>query len=284
VKQPSPSTLKSLGAVCGNVCAFPGCPAPIHDFEHGKLVGQVCHIEAESENGPRYNSEQTDDERHHFNNLMFMCGPHHAVIDDPDPANLQKYSVAVLQGFKRDHESRSHNTIMTEEFLMSLVVKALELQAQADPLKPAIRITPLIESYRSSIDQPGGIDSYVFRVSLRNDSEKTIRSFRLEVEIPTEYAEPTHLNSMRGRCEIQGDFTLYTDTEEGHPPFALFPRRKSDLLMNTDYIMRLDQYKDASGYIRVRVYFEDELVGSEDYSIRDHRNPERMTQLGLTEG
>jgi hypothetical protein len=51
--------------------------------------------------------------------------------------------------------------------------------------------------------------------------------------------------------------------------------------MNTDYQMRFDQYKDASGSIAVNVFCDDDLAGSIDYSIAANRNKDRMEQLGL---
>jgi hypothetical protein len=47
-------TLKKLFALSGNVCAFPGCTAPIVDTEHGIVTGEICHIKARSPEGPRY--------------------------------------------------------------------------------------------------------------------------------------------------------------------------------------------------------------------------------------
>jgi hypothetical protein len=149
-------------------------------------------------------------------------------------------------------------------------------QAQP-PVIPSI--VPVIESYRTSTDHHG-IDYYCFRVNLRNDGKKTIREFRLEVAIPNAYANSTHLNSMSA-CRVRGDVTVYTHTDKHFRDFVLFPKDTSDPVMNTDYQMRLDQYKDASGIITVSVYSDDDLVGSEDYSIRDHRNKDRMRHLGL---
>jgi hypothetical protein len=199
---PSPSTLKAVGAVSGNVCAFPGCVAPVYDTVHDKLLGKVCHIEANSENGPRYRKEQAEHERQGFANLMFMCPEHHDIVDDPD--KVSEYTVEVLKGYKREHETRSHNTVMSEGFLVQLVLKVLEeLPGQTTPAKRSTAVTPIIESHRTSTDHHG-IDYYCFRVSLRNDGQKTVRNFRLEVEIPSKYADPTHESSMRERRQVRG--------------------------------------------------------------------------------
>jgi hypothetical protein len=128
VTEPSKSTVKALAAVSGNRCAFPSCVAPIYDTEHGKLVGQVAHIKAESLLGPRYDENQTEAERHGFNNLMFLCAPHHLVIDDIE--NLSRYTVEALRNMKQNHEAGAGNTIVTEDVLDRLVQKAVDALAR----------------------------------------------------------------------------------------------------------------------------------------------------------
>lgn len=39
-------TLKKLFARPGNVCAFPGCTAPIVETDSGVVVGDICHTSA----------------------------------------------------------------------------------------------------------------------------------------------------------------------------------------------------------------------------------------------
>jgi serine/threonine protein kinase len=145
-------------------------------------------------------------------------------------------------------------------------------------------VVPLIESHRTSADNVAQIDYYAFRVSLRNVSQKTIRNFRLEVEIPNAYADPTHQGSMSEsirRATANG--TLYRHTQDQFPGFVLYPNDVSPILMNTNYQMRFDQYKHASGEIKVSVYVDDDLVGSAEYSIKDNRNKDRTEQLGISD-
>lgn len=155
--------------------------------------------------------------------------------------------------------------------------------ASAKPEKTLPSLVPVIESYRTSADNAGGIDYYVFRVSIRNDGERKIRHFRLEVEIPNAYADPTHQGSMSETVRrVRGDVTVYRHTQELFPGFVLYPKDVSGVLMNTNYQMRVEQYRDASGSIRVSIYSDDDLLGIAQYSIRDHRNKDRMAQLGLS--
>ena len=96
-KQPSQKTLKRLFGEAGNKCAFPKCLSPIIDGE--TVAGEVCHIRAANPGGPRYDAEQTNEQRHSYENLILLCAAHHKVIDDDDEA----YSVDRLQKMKKAH-------------------------------------------------------------------------------------------------------------------------------------------------------------------------------------
>jgi hypothetical protein len=97
--RPTQSTLKRLFALSGNQCAFPKCQAPL--IHNDTLLGEVCHIKADSPGGPRYDPNQTDAERPAFDNLLVLCPTHHTVIDDDEVS----FSVLRLHEIKRDHES-----------------------------------------------------------------------------------------------------------------------------------------------------------------------------------
>ncbi len=64
------------------------------------LIGENCHIVAESEDGPRGNSILTKEERNRYPNLILLCSNHHIVIDN-DPEN---WPVEKLHQIKSDHE------------------------------------------------------------------------------------------------------------------------------------------------------------------------------------
>jgi hypothetical protein len=78
--EPSPATVKRLFALSRNQCAFPGCGAPIVEST-GVVTGVICHIKARSRGGPRYDAEQSDQERHAFGNLILLCSRHSKIID-----------------------------------------------------------------------------------------------------------------------------------------------------------------------------------------------------------
>jgi hypothetical protein len=98
---PTVATVKRLFAVSGNQCAFPKCRVPLVDPPSGKVTGRICHIKGRRPGSPRYDSQQTDTERHSFENLILMCPTHHDIID----ADEESYTVERLQRIKATHEA-----------------------------------------------------------------------------------------------------------------------------------------------------------------------------------
>ena len=119
--EPSKPTLKRLFAVSGNRCAFTGCSTVLAD-NSGTIIGEVCHIKGDKPNAKRYDPNQSDDERHGFDNLIICCGTHHTVID----GDAAKYSVEILMAMKQDHErkARGHSPseTLTDQFVEKVVV------------------------------------------------------------------------------------------------------------------------------------------------------------------
>jgi hypothetical protein len=100
-KEPSMTTIKRLFAESGNLCAFPKCAQPIL---HGRtVIGDVCHIKAKSPDGPRYDPEQSDEERHRYDNLILLCGVHHTVVDSDEIS----YTVERLKAMKAAHRAKA---------------------------------------------------------------------------------------------------------------------------------------------------------------------------------
>lgn len=97
---PKVETLRALFARSGNQCAFPGCTQPVVNGKN-KLIAQVCHIEAASEGGERFNALSNDEYRRSYENLVIFCYPHHIETDDID-----EYTVEYLRQIKLDHEQK----------------------------------------------------------------------------------------------------------------------------------------------------------------------------------
>jgi hypothetical protein len=101
VKASSGKTIKRLFALSGNRCAFSNCPVQL--VASGTIIGEICHIRAAQPGGPRYDSTQSDQERHGYDNLIILCGSHHTEVDGDE----ETYSVKHLVDMKKTHESSS---------------------------------------------------------------------------------------------------------------------------------------------------------------------------------
>lgn len=96
---PTLSTVKTLFARSHNRCAFPGCHAPVVE-DTGTVTAEICHIRSQRPGGPRYDKNQTPEERNSGANLILMCGRHHKVID----TETRKYTAPTLIKIKQEHE------------------------------------------------------------------------------------------------------------------------------------------------------------------------------------
>ncbi|MET4592313.1 ABC-three component system protein [Arthrobacter sp. 754] len=90
-----------------NRCAYPDCGAALvveatSPLDSAKSVGKFAHICAASPGGPRYAASMTDVQRSSADNLIFLCGTHHDVID----SQLDYHTVAYLREAKAKHEAR----------------------------------------------------------------------------------------------------------------------------------------------------------------------------------
>lgn len=95
-------TLKKLYGGSGNQCSFPSCEEAIIEREHSDTnISEICHIEAYSKGGPRYNPDNKDPED--YDNLILLCRNHHKIIDAKDKNGDWLFSVEQLKGMKREH-------------------------------------------------------------------------------------------------------------------------------------------------------------------------------------
>ncbi|KYF74729.1 hypothetical protein BE17_15255 [Sorangium cellulosum] len=92
-------------------CSFPGCRRELAidaiSTDDASLIGEVCHIIADSPNGPRGASPLTAEERDRYSNLILLCNVHHKVIDDL-PGD---YPVERLHAMKEQHERWVRETL-----------------------------------------------------------------------------------------------------------------------------------------------------------------------------
>jgi hypothetical protein len=98
----SDKTRKILWAKSGNRCAI--CRHKIvvdqTDIDSESVVGEECHIAAQSKAGPRYDASFPPEKLDDLENLILLCGTHHKMVDD----QIETYTVAWLRAKKAEHE------------------------------------------------------------------------------------------------------------------------------------------------------------------------------------
>ncbi len=95
---PSTTTVTKLVLAAAAKCGFPDCKQQL--IVDDQLIADICHIQAASPGGERYNPSQTDQERRAYDNLIILCRNHHRVTDNTDI-----YTVEKLKGMKLAHEA-----------------------------------------------------------------------------------------------------------------------------------------------------------------------------------
>lgn len=71
------------------------------DTDDPALIGDIAHMVAESEDGPRGVSPLTTEERNRYANLLLLCKNHHREVDEQP----NHWPVSRLQQIKADHEA-----------------------------------------------------------------------------------------------------------------------------------------------------------------------------------
>lgn len=92
------STLKELWGASKNECAHPDCDMQLADPDGDGIIGEICHIRAQNEGGPRYDSSLDEEEIDSASNLILLCPTHHTVVDK----NPEDYSSGKLESWKEE--------------------------------------------------------------------------------------------------------------------------------------------------------------------------------------
>lgn len=107
----SDRTLKILWGRGAGRCSVPTCRLELFAdaTEHDPMVviGEIAHIEAASDRGPRANQAKSKKERDQYQNLILLCQNCHHRMDAQKNSN----SVEVIQRLKEDHEAWVRNSL-----------------------------------------------------------------------------------------------------------------------------------------------------------------------------
>lgn len=97
----------------GNQCAFSGCTKQLTveapTGGDAVILGEAAHIAGEQPKAARFVNTMTDDERNHYNNLIYLCGDHHTQIDKQEA----HFTIADLLQRKKEHETKVRDALNT---------------------------------------------------------------------------------------------------------------------------------------------------------------------------
>ena len=98
----SQKTIKMLWGRAASLCSICRHHLVVDKTEDDNetLIGDMCHIVAEKEDGPRGHSPLTPEQRDEYGNLVLLCRNHHAEID----GQPETFSIERLKTVKADHE------------------------------------------------------------------------------------------------------------------------------------------------------------------------------------
>lgn len=179
-----PSTVKRLHTLSGNQCAVPDCTRALIARDGETIISKICHIEAASEDWPRWNPNMDDDQRRHFDNLILLCDECHSIIDNKE--NASKYSVALLKQWKKQHEStRTYSYLNEHPSLLSMVISAIsEIELDVE-------------------EEASSVDGEAFEIETKINHNDIKRNKALIDEYKVFY---TKVNSLYQTLEEQGSF------------------------------------------------------------------------------
>ncbi|GIL41222.1 hypothetical protein [Roseiterribacter gracilis] len=125
----SQRTLKVLWGLSGNRCAHPECEqCLVADATEGSeqlVVGEIAHIYAISEDGPRGKAGLTEAELNHASNLIILCPTHHTIVDGQHGT----YPAETLLSWKVRHERKFGDALSIS--IASIGFAELEVAAKA---------------------------------------------------------------------------------------------------------------------------------------------------------
>lgn len=157
----SKATAEILAKRAGHQCSNPGCRAKTigpSDADSAKAinVGVASHITANSQGGPRFNSNLTSEQRRHPENGIWLCQTCSRLIDTNGGAD---HPADLLRRWKADHEAnvaRSIGKAEQSELAGTIEAKGVGEITGADIRRPT-RMAPGTHVRASGIGKITGV-------------------------------------------------------------------------------------------------------------------------------
>ncbi|MFE6893449.1 hypothetical protein [Streptomyces sp. NPDC057694] len=157
------TTIAALMTLARGGCYAPRCGAPTVRIIDGKPVLNldIAHIRALKAGGKRFDPAWDVKERNSFANLLLLCNVHHKRVDGVDG---EKYTVAILEGWKRAREADGKDALAGLSGLTEARLLKMLQEAQAQYVD---RLVPLLGALANQVPEL----SSLLRV-LRSDLER----------------------------------------------------------------------------------------------------------------
>ena len=228
--EPSLTSIKRLFAASNNRCAFPDCDVPIVE-ETGTVIGIVCHIKARSKGGPRYDSKQTDEERHAFENLILLC-PRHSKRIDSEP---RTFRVDVLMDMKEMHERSGSIDLRPGD------------SAKAEKILAEYRKCYTINAGgHVMIDSPGGIQAQ--NVTIKTEKRK----IRVQPPAGTIASDRQRLNYIKHLIDRYNDFAM-KQPKRKFSHAAIYADIKKRFGAKWDFIS-IERFEDLTSFLHAKIH------------------------------
>ncbi|MDO6658003.1 HNH endonuclease signature motif containing protein [Anaerobacillus sp. 1_MG-2023] len=101
--------IKLLWGRAAGFCSHPECNENLtRNYESGYItLGEMAHVIARSENGPRGSEIYLNKSKDTYENLILLCPTHHRNIDKAP----KEFSVAQILDWKKNHEKKVENAL-----------------------------------------------------------------------------------------------------------------------------------------------------------------------------
>jgi len=229
--EPSVTTIKRLFALSNNRCAFPCCITTIISAK-GSVIGKLCHINAKSKGGPRYDSKQTDESRHSFANLILLCGNHHDTIDK-EP---ETYTADVLRDMKAAHERKGRIELQPEDSMFAAIL-----------LSDYKRVEISNNSGNVMVNSPGAIQAKVVNIKT---SKTNLKFLPPNGTIASDLKKIAYVKHLIDRYH---EFASSDPVRKGVFSYpAFYAKIKKDFGVKWDYIP-VSRFEDLADYIQKRI-------------------------------
>ncbi len=98
-------------------CCHPDCKLlliePATSLDDEAMFGQAAHIVAHSAEGPRAHAGYPSDKLDSYENLILLCGNHHAIVDK----QANTYTSDDLRGWKSEHEAWVQSATTPQQYV-----------------------------------------------------------------------------------------------------------------------------------------------------------------------